>query len=286
MKQEQLNYELFHPVDESTALGRFINIVFSKLFMARAISAPISYEAVKEKGKKIENHKERAALHFYDLCLGELYLHSIIDNLNRWQRILKEYNEEFQSNWRYYASSKRLDSIREYGGEADDYNDDGSIKTDVSDEELLNYSVIGDLIPDSWSDTFIHTIPQDLYPFASFIPVNEKINAFEIFEQCFGKKPTTYRMENGIMKENTFADELIHRIEREDSAELTANTLIAVCVEAIFIVCTTKELDRNKNNEGFLSKFLPAYINNLFELKIEPIQIFGTELNTLNTLNK
>ncbi|MDR1340678.1 MAG: hypothetical protein LBK58_11600, partial [Prevotellaceae bacterium] len=76
--------------------------------------------------------------------------------------------------------------------------------------------------------------------------------------------------------------ELIHRIEREDSAALTANTLLAVCVQVEAIVNQVKKLNRGKNNKGFLSELLPSYISGILDLKVEPLPVFNVEQITLN----
>jgi hypothetical protein len=39
-----------------------------------------------------------------------------------------------------------MDLIKEFGGEQDDYNEDGSIRTEVSDDELLDDTFIAELL--------------------------------------------------------------------------------------------------------------------------------------------
>jgi len=273
-QRDYLSYEFFKKIDESSNLAKFFNTVFSKLDIARMMHAPVSYDRIKTTEGVVENHKEYCASRFYELCLGELYLHSIINNLNRWQKLLEEYNGEFQSSWRYYAMSKRMDLIKEYGGEESDYNEDGSIKTIVNDDCLSGYSIIGDLVNDNCLDIFIETNPEDLYDFASYIVINENINIIDLFEKTFGKKLTSYRLRDGEMIENTFADEIINKIEKEDSACLTANTLLGVAVSVKSLINNIKKLDKKQDNKDFLSVFLPFEIQNILDLRITSLNIF------------
>ena len=273
-QRDYLSYEFFKKIDESSNLAKFFNTVFSKLDIARMMHAPVSYDRIKTTEGVVENHKEYCASNFYKLCLGELYLHSIINNLNRWQKLLEEYNGEFQSSWRYYAMSKRMDLIKEYGGEESDYNEDGSIKTIVNDDCLSGYSIIGDLVNDNCLDIFIETNPEDLYDFASYIVINENINIIDLFEKTFGKKLTSYRLRDGEMIENTFADEIINKIEKEDSACLTANTLLGVAVSVKSLINNIKKLDKKQDNKDFLSVFLPFEIQNILDLRITSLNIF------------
>ena len=257
-------------MDEACKLGKFFNIVFDNLGIGRMLFCPKFYRPTD--GKNTET-TAISSVFFYELCLGELYLHSVIKGLNRWKGILGEYNGEFQGNWKYYALSKRMNSIRLYGGDEDDYNPDGSVRTEVDNERLSCFTVINDLIPNE-KDLFKDSRPSDLSYFARMLITCGKIDIGDIFKSCFGKKLLTYRMEEGKMVENSFSEEILIRIENENSAFLVANTLFAVCKRVRELVDGVKGLDRYEDNREFLSSKLPAGINGLLNLEVEPLNVF------------
>ncbi|MCL1933272.1 MAG: hypothetical protein FWF53_05640 [Candidatus Azobacteroides sp.] len=264
--------EFFRRVDDSTDLGKFFNIIFDKLNIVRMIYCPQSYESLRIEGEEPGNVKTALADVFYDLCLGELYLHGVIKNLNRWQELINEYNVGFVSSWKYYAISKRTDAINEYGGDESDYNEDGSVRP-AGDDDLISYSIIKYLVPDDRRDIFVTTRTGDLFRFAELITASGKFDVTDAIRKCFKVKIPSYRSENGEMIENTFADELIYRIEKEDSAVLIANTLMTVCNEIRRMINEVKRLDKKSDNKEFFSR-LPYRIRDIFDLKVEPCNFF------------
>ena len=105
-------YELLSRIDDDSLLANFFNKVLGNLDMERIISAPRTY-----RHKDDENSRYCIDL-FYDTCLWEMYLHQFIYKLNGWIKTLDEYLTEFSGSWKYYASSKRIESVNEYGGDA------------------------------------------------------------------------------------------------------------------------------------------------------------------------
>lgn len=122
-------YDLFSRIKDGSRLADLFNQVMHKLDIVRIVSAPSTFEMV--------NKDEQCVELFYESCLWELYFHGVVDKLNRWVKVLNEYESEFGSNWKYYASSKRLESIKEYGGDDKDYDTEGNIRTlNLSNEDL------------------------------------------------------------------------------------------------------------------------------------------------------
>ncbi|MDR0573028.1 MAG: hypothetical protein LBG96_03180 [Tannerella sp.] len=266
-----VSYDFFKKVDDGSKLGKFFNIVFDKICVSRILFSPKFYEREEKENVRI---RATSSIHFYELCLGELYLHSVITGLNRWKEILSEYNGEFQGRWKYYALSKRMDAIRRYGGEDGDYNPDGSIREGVDNARLSCYTVVNDLVSSDYRDIFTDSRPENLFHFARQIVTGESMSITDMFKSCFGKKLPTYRMEGGQMVEIRFSEELLMRIERENSACLVANTLLAVCNRISELVDTVKSLDRYQDNGKFLSAILPSDIDKLFNMEVEPLAIF------------
>jgi hypothetical protein len=266
MMNKPLSYSFFQEVDESTKLGQLINCAFAKLSTVRMMCCPQFY------AQEAENQKALTSGLFYDLCLGELYLHSLVENLHQWQEILYKYNGEFEGSWKYYAASKRLDYIKEYGGDEDDYLEDGSVKINISEEELTQYSVVDDLVSNFFRSIFLETKPEDLFRFLQYIVINANLNVNDVFQQTTGKKLKTYRIENEKMVENTFVDELFRKMDKEDFATLVVNTLFSVVLQINILIKKISELDKANDNRQFLS-MLPVLIQDILDVKIVPVDM-------------
>jgi len=258
-------YESSKRVDGSTTLGKFFNIVLDKLDILRAVYYPHSYETLRISGHKTEEVKLISGNVFYDICLGELYFHSVIENLTRWQEVINEYIVDFNCKWKYYAVSKRMNSIGKYGCDKNDCS--------ASEDELTLYSIINNLGSNDWQDMFLTARSVDLYPLALKLKVFGSIDVNDMFQKCFKVKIPSYRLENGEMIENSFADELIYRIEREDSAVLAANTLMTVCNEICRMINDVKRLDMKSDNKDFFNH-LPYRIQDILDLNVEPKNFF------------
>ncbi|MDR0682036.1 MAG: hypothetical protein LBG15_09355 [Dysgonamonadaceae bacterium] len=256
-----MTYEFFKHVDESSELGRFFNLVFSKLNIPRIIHAPKIFA-----GKEDERRQYKAEA-FYRLCLSEMYLHSIIDNLCKWKKETEEYINEFSCRWRYYASAKRLESIRQYGGDPDDYNPDGSIKNTVDDKILSSYHIAEHLAPSDWNEIFTQTRLTDLLFIADLIIIESKMDIADIFQKAVGgERLKTFRMEDGKMIENDWADDLMRKSQDENNAVLTVDTLFSILYEVTTIAEEMKTISRTDDNDDFFRR-LPRRIQNLFDLK-------------------
>jgi hypothetical protein len=264
---EHVSYSFFQKVDESTKLGKLINTAFDKLITVRMMCCPQFY------AQETENQKALTSGLFYDLCLGELYLHSLVENLHQWQEILYKYNGEFEGRWKYYAASKRLDYIKADGGDEDDYLEDGSVKTNISEEELTQYSVVDDLVPDYCRSIFLDTKPENLMRFFQYIVINSNLNINDVFQRATGKTLKTYRIEDEEMVENTFVDELFLKIDKEDSATLVVNTLFSVVLQINILIKKISELNKANDNRQFLS-MLPKLIQDILDVKIELVNVF------------
>ena len=126
---------LLERVDNSTKLGKLFNRCMDSVDTMRIISSPVDFS---------EKENTNVAVMFYDSCLIELYLHSVIDSLNRLRSIANKYINEFGCNWKYYATCNRSDLIQEYGGDENDYDDSGNI-VPATDEKLISYSIVSDI---------------------------------------------------------------------------------------------------------------------------------------------
>ncbi|MBK5722387.1 hypothetical protein JGH11_16040 [Dysgonomonas sp. Marseille-P4677] len=263
-------YEFFEQIEHDSTLAFFFNKVFKNMDLARIISSPksfneSSYLKSRKKRKKYNNDTYKM---FYQTCLFEMYAHAVIKKLEDWQKIIHEYLSEFNGSWEYYARSKRIDMINKYGGDDDDYDDNGNIVKNVPDDKLLSYSIILDLIPDDWRDIVIETKPDDLEYISRYISLNSSFSIKDMAKSIGFENLKTYRMQNGVMVENTEDDELLHSIENTTKSENATVMLLTICMIINQFVKEINTLQKDEDNKEFLSVLL-SRIQNLFDMDIK-----------------
>lgn len=240
-------YNLLFRIEDKSKLACLFNKVLDKLDMARIISAPKIFE-------RDETYELDAEL-FYDTCLWEMYLHGVISKLNYWRSILDEYESDFQLSWKYYASSKRLESIKKYGGNDEDYDTEGNIKSlGLANKDLVCYTVIADLIQDDCIDIVQDTKPEHLDGLCSALQVHAKMSIADMFKEFFGKEIPTYKQnKNGEMEEMTFADKVLLKASNESQADSLSAVVLLTCQSIQAIIDKIRKLDKFQDNKGEIS---------------------------------
>lgn len=239
-------YELFSRIKDDSRLANLFNQVLHKLDIVRMMSAPSTFE------KKEED--EYVAKMFYESCLWEMYLHGVIDKLNFWKNLLNEYETEFGSNWKYYASSKRLESIKEYGGDDKDYDTEGNIRTmNLSNEDLECYSILTDLVQDDWRDIVQETKAEHLSGLCASLQTQAKISITDVLKNISGQEIPMYKEdEDGNMVKMTFADRALSKASDESRADDLSTMVLFVCHSIQLIIEKIRALDNFKDNKAEL----------------------------------
>lgn len=243
-------YELMKRIKDDSRLAVFFNGVMQKLDIIRITSAPKTFTGI----HSCEGDNMRL---FYETCLWEMWMHEVVIKLHGWIYTLDEYFGEFGGSWKYYACCKRLEAIKEYGGNKSDYNDDGSVKTEnLSDAEIESNTVIRDLVSDDWRDIVFDTTTDDLGTLISCLYGQAKFSLGDALKKCFGKEPTTYKQdENGNMVPMTFADKELRKASERYDAELFASNIYMAgfCLQRM--VSMIKRLNPFTDNKNELEIF-------------------------------
>ena len=103
--------ELIEPIQSDTPLAKAFNRVMAKMQLLRIMSLPRVFKDSKD---------EMAAFrmqNYYETVLWEKWLHGVLGRLEEWSKTISAYFDEFNGSWEYYALSKRLDFIREFGSD-------------------------------------------------------------------------------------------------------------------------------------------------------------------------
>src|SRR4051812_35016406 len=112
-------------IESDTNLATLFNRYMGENFTIQMMFDPFRYsmsEYNRERVFEEQQVKVAEELTFqYHILTNSL--HSIHNNVLEAITAIKEYQNEFGSDWRHYASVKRMESINEYGGNDSDYNE-------------------------------------------------------------------------------------------------------------------------------------------------------------------
>ncbi len=269
-----IRYEFFKEVEPNTQLLKFFNMVFDELGTLRLVSCPDMHTYKDLYGNRAEI--QNSAILYFETCLLELYLHSIPQYLSRWKEMAEKYNTEFNGSWKYYALDDKRSLIEEYGGEDDDYDADGSIRTDFTDDELKACSIVTQMV--DHNHIFLTTQPWHLATVYKALQSKSEFNVFKVLEKVSGgKRLKTYRKgANGEMIENTWEDERLKEATDQYVADSIAEILCSVVTAVSLLVTRVEELRYNKDNKKFFAT-LPSHIDDIMELRIKMYTTEGVE---------
>lgn len=207
--------EFIEPIKNELPLAKAFNRVISKTTLFRIMSLPRTFS---------DATGEFAAINmqtYYETVLWEKWLHGVFKRLEEWTNIINEYFDEYSGSWEYYALSKRLDFINEYGSDEDeDYEPDGTVKTHgITHEQLKYHTVFSDLYYDG-VDIIQDTKPEDLYSLISAIKATSQISIIDILQKVSGKPIESYILdESKNLRLATFADKVEMKVSEMAEAE-------------------------------------------------------------------
>lgn len=194
-------------IEGEQPLAIVFNKVISKITTLRIMTRPRIFDDIKGENAAFK------MMSYYQILLWEKWLHEVVQRLQEWTTTIDEYFDEFNGSWVYYALSKRLDFLNEFGGDDDDYNADGSIKTtDITHEQLRYHTIFSDLYHDC-VDIVQDTIPTDLYSLINAIETNSRVSIIDILQKVSGKEIMAYTMgDDGNLRPVTFTDRELHKV--------------------------------------------------------------------------
>lgn len=239
-------------VDDDCPIASFFNTCLKGCSTAMIFSTPRTF--TQHNGDDI-----------YCTCLlFEDYAASFVEKLKQIINVISQYEAEFGFHWKFYASSKRIELIKEYGGEDDDYDEDGRIvMVGIPDEKLAAYSVINDLYEQDVVDIVQDTTPRDLRRIAAVIQMDASLTVTDMFEQAIGKTVLPSKVdEDGNVKHMSRMDVEMDKAVNKADADTLVQTLYLACGAMQYLLNRVKNLSKIKDNKKELS-----YIRN-FATKI------------------
>lgn len=200
--------EWMEPIDSELPLAKAFNRIISDLKLLRIMTNPriFSDSTDKEAPFRMQN--------YYLTVLWERWLHGVFNRLVEWANTISTYFDDYNGSWEYYALSKRLEFINEFGSDDDDdYNPDDTIKTTgITHEQLKYHTVFSDLYHDC-VDIVQDTKPDDLYPMISTLETTSRFSVIDVLQKATGQQVTSYILDkNGHLRPTTFADKELIKV--------------------------------------------------------------------------
>lgn len=152
---------------QSSPLAKYLTDAVSELGYLRVISTPGSFEDIRGEGnvpKLVVNAS---------ISVWRKWAHDVVEQLEEWRETLDKYFGLFGGRWRDYASVNRLQQLWEYGGSAEQWRKDGSLKLEVGDGELSEYSIFVDLLGDD-SRLASQALPADIAELSQLLEHNAR----------------------------------------------------------------------------------------------------------------
>jgi len=250
-------------IEGDSNLVKLLNAVIKELNFHFATLTPLLNTYSIYYDEWFEN-REKMAANYYELVLALNYFHEMVEKLAKWRTKAVEYNTEYNGSWSYYARCKRIDSIKEFGGDEDDYNDDGTIKTKVPMKMLQYYTLIYELSGDNRLSIFQTTAAHHL----NLVYVLLLNKSHFSLEKILGTDlPMQSQMPDGTYQEISWADKRLNEAKEQHVSDNLADFLHSAVKETFDLVLDVRVRHWNRNYTEFF-KALPARIDAIFDLAI------------------
>ena len=263
-----INYDFMSKIDDNSRLAFYLNKVMGEMFLFRLVSAPSTFEFLKEHSKGTD------MMMFYQSCLFEMWAHGVVKKVKEWQKITNEYLDEYEGNCRYYAAGKRLELLKEGYGDEEDYDVNGNpVERELTEKEYEEFSVISDLYLDDWRDIAQDTKPEHLTWLRSSLRLQAELDPVDMIKKSFGVEIQMYkdvRDEDGeivdmmpMSREERELKSISESVEADDMYSF----VILVC-DALNKKCKElREMDRLADNVEEI-RSLNSFCAKLLECKI------------------
>ena len=241
-------------ISKST-LTRFIERIKKDTTIVRIMCEPRTFEDVRS-----ENFEEMSHSYF-KTKLSMMWLDAVPERVDEWISILEDYFAEFGGKWRYYACSKRINFIKELGGDDEDYNEDGTIKTEgLTDEMIEFHTVVNQLYHKDSRDILQDMIPEDLSFISAGLLFDASFDMQDMVKAISGKTLPIYTIEDGEIREIGFEEHELNKALDGANAQQRANVLHVLGFVIYDMInwakdLTTRPFDDNRDELlGFLEQ--------------------------------
>ena len=207
---------------------------------------------------------------FADFCRYEVWMHSVVDRMREIRRTLFDYFSEFNGKWRYYATSQFISCVREYGGEPDDFDENGEILRCPPDEKLEHFCVIGDLYKNDWRDIVQDTTEEDINRMIVDLISISEVDITEGYKKAFGRNLQIYKNTDGVMRKVDNMEHSLDLVNQQVEAEDLSTALRAIFTGIALTLKIIKSCPYNDDNTERL-KMVERMVDSLMSMDFDKI---------------
>lgn len=238
---------------QNTQLNAFLKKIQKRMLLQKTMSTPITFEDVRS------FYFTDMAQAYYTIKLCEDWLDAIPKKIDEWIYIIDEYFDEFNGSWEYYASSKRLDSIREYGPSDEDLDENGEIRTKgITNDELKAWTVIHDLYHYDFRDILQDFVLEDIKHIQLAVMFDSSMDIKTMLKDVTGKSLDVYELseDKQSARKLEFSEYELRKISNQIDAEDEFKILytIAYAIYKIMSELRSMKDDAFENHQEFLKK--------------------------------
>lgn len=252
-------YSFNKRIDSEYNLAKLFNSILEELDTIRLLTCPSSTF-------NFQYSRDSMFEVFYHCCVTEVYFHSVFDNLLKWKKEADIYTTNFRGLWYAYALNEKINLNKEYGSEDDlDYNDDGSLRTNFTEDEVSGFTILDGWI--GYNDIFLTAKQQD---FDYLYRILENANAFSFgsMKRALGWDISVYKTQpDDTLEKMTWEEEILSEVEDQYKVDSLSEYLKIVIANIVSLVEEVEALNRTEDNKEFF-ELLPSRIDRILNLDI------------------
>lgn len=258
-----------------TPLTQFIIRIEARMLTAGIVYTPRTFEDVRS-----EQFRFMAEGYFIH-TLSKQWLEEVPRRIRMWKNIINEFKTEFGGNSRYYAVCKKLESVKEYGPEDYDLDENGKLLWDdgskIPDRNLGSSTVLNDLYFAQCRDIIQDFITSDAMHICSDVRADAALDFRDIFAGITNHIPDSYTFDGyGNIHKVTFEEhEMMKAVRGANAVELT--DVLMLLAENMCRMCARLAgwLETKKVNDDINSE-LDTFLDDCE--KIENLELVSTDV--------
>ena len=141
----------FKTIESDDKLAEFINKMLGKVNVLYHCTSPNNFSLSEFKETlniPTDENIDRIninSLSFYHFCVIEKNLLNLHRNIIESIECIDEYFDKFQGSWKYFSTQRRIEMIEEFGGDEEDFNNEGGVIYIETEDVLKDYNFLNTL---------------------------------------------------------------------------------------------------------------------------------------------
>lgn len=243
---------VLEPIEDKTRLADLFNRYMNLNHSFEMVAFPMYYSMKELSRDQMDPDKwktlQRCQEATYEYIVLNNSLHSYYSHVIKAIKIIERYQRDFNSNWEYFAVTNRLENIKKWGGESEDYDEEDNI-IETRDKQLLKYHTIHSELShqfannESRGEYIGSSTPEDFERFSRIAANNTEFSIFKVFSQAFGEELKLYKEVDGQMVPQSTGDRIESEINQDINNEIVVSLFNVVLLEGIEAFKELKAID-------------------------------------------